>query len=129
MHLTTHQSLVAGTDSVAADGNALVWAPTGSNIHWPDLAGATLTLIVGHNDENVYGNLPLTWTGTVPSSPDNPTSVSLDVTAAQSANLPADEYDYLLSAVPTNGTKFPLALGKLTVEAAPGAIPPFPPVA
>ena len=121
--LTTHQEVTAGADSVAANGNALTWASE----HWPDLAGATLTLTVGRSDYNFHGNLPVTWTGQVPASPDNPASVSLDVSAAQTAVLNADEYDYALSAKLTNGTVYSVALGKLTVFAAPSAIAPYPP--
>jgi hypothetical protein len=122
--LTTHQQITAGDDAQARDGRALTWGPSQS---WPDLAGATLKMVVGHDQFNLYGNLPLTWEDTVPASPDKPATVELSVTAAQSANLPQDEYDYQLAATLTNGDVVTLALGKLTVFAAPGTVPLYPP--
>lgn len=121
--ITTHQQVVAGDDYKAADGRALSW----SSGMWPDLASATLSMVVGHSQYNLYGNLPVTWTGTVPASPDAPTTVSLDVAAAQTAALVQDEYDYMLHAVLSDGDVITLAIGKLTVQANPGTVSLFPP--
>lgn len=119
-----HQQIVAGDDCKAADGRALTWGPSQT---FPDLAGATLKMVVGHFQYNLYGNLPLTWTGTVPLSPDNPSTVSLDVSSEQSGSLPQDAYDYTLTATLTDGDIVTIATGKLTVLAAPGTIPLYPP--
>lgn len=121
--LSTHQQVVAGDDYKAADGRALSWA-SGS---FPNLAGATLTMVVGHEQWNLYGNLPVTWTGTVPSSPANPTLVTLSVTSAQTLALPQDEYDYVLTATLADGDQWTIAIGKLTVQASPGTLPLYPP--
>lgn len=121
--LHIHQEIVAGDDYKAADGRALSWSSTS----WPDLAGATLTMVTGHTQQNLYGNLPVTWTGSVPASPASPTEISLDVTSAETSNFAADEYDYQLTATLADGDKVTIALGKLTVQAAPGAFPLYPP--
>lgn len=123
MPLDTHQQVVAGDDYKSADGRALTW----SSDTWPDLAGATLTMTVGHEQYNLYGNLPLTWEGTVPASPDHPGTISLDVTSAQTASLAPDEYDYQLTATLADGDKVTLAIGKLTAWASPGTTPLYPP--
>lgn len=122
--LITHQEVVAGDDYKAADGRALVWGPSQ---YWPDLAGAALSMVVGHGQYNLYGNLPVTWTGSVPGSPDAPVIVSLNVTAAQTVALVQDEYDYQLQAKLTNGDQVTLAMGKLTVTATPGTVGLYPP--
>lgn len=119
--ITTHLQLVAGDDCKAADGRALSW-PTSTT--WPALAGATLTMTVGHDEYNLYGNLPLTWTGTVPTP--SPSPLTLDVTAAQTAGLSADRYDYVLVAKLTNGDTVTLAAGYLTVMAPPTNLPLYP---
>jgi hypothetical protein len=121
--LVIHQNVIAGDDYRAEDGRPLSW-PSGV---FPDLAGATLSMVVGHNQYNLYGNLPVTWTGTVPSSPDAPPTVSLDVTAAETIVLVQGEYDYTLTATLADGDKVTIALGKLTVQATPGTVSLFPP--
>jgi len=120
--LNTHQQIVAGDDYKAADGRALTWT-SGPVQTWPDLAGATLTMVVGEHQPNLLPFLPATFTGTVPGTPAAPTTVSLDITAAQTSNIPSSEYDYQLVATLTNGDKITLAYGHLTVLAAPGTIP------
>jgi hypothetical protein len=121
--LKIHQVVVSGDDYKAADGRALTWSSAG----WPNLAGATLKMIVGHEQYNLYGNLPLTWKGTVPASPASPTTISLDVTALETSNIPQDEYDYQLTATLADADEVTLAIGKLTVLAAPGTVPLYPP--
>jgi hypothetical protein len=121
--IDTHQQIVAGDDFKAADGRALTWTST----HWPNLAGATLSMVVGHNQYNLYGNLPVTWTGTVPASPASPTTVSLDVANAQTIVLPQGEYDYALTATLADTDIVTIAAGKLTVIAQPGTVPLYPP--
>jgi hypothetical protein len=82
-------------------------------------------MVVGH-DHSAFGDLPQTWTGTVPASPDSPQTVTLDVAAAQTATLARDEYDYILTATLADGDVVTIALGKLTVQAAPGTfLPPI----
>jgi hypothetical protein len=120
---TTHQEITAGNDSKAVDGNALVW----ESASWPDLAGAALSMVVGHAQYNLYGNLPVTWTGIVPTLPDWPSSIHLDVPALLSQNLPQDEYQYQLSATLPSGDVILVAHGNLTVNAAPGTVPLYPP--
>ena len=129
--LDTHQEIVAGDDYMAADGRALVWGPSQ---YWPNLSGATLSLIVGHNEFSITSTLPLTWTAVIPLSegengqPGPPvTLASLDVTGADSLNMPPAEYDYLLNATLLDGDTIALAAGKLTVLGAPGTTPLFPP--
>lgn len=113
--LDTPQQLTAGNDAKLADGTALVWLSS----KWPNLAGATLTMVVGH-DQVTLNNVPATWTGTLPGTPASPTTAHLDVLAAQSATVGPGEYDYLLTATLTSGDKVTLAEGKLTVRAVPG---------
>lgn len=118
--LNSHQQIVAGDDFKAADGRALTW----TSALWPNVAGATLKMVVGHDQPNVWGNLPVTWTGTVSASATgSPVTVSLDVTAAQTVTLPAGEYDYTLEATLADTDVVTLAVGKLTVLAPPGAQP------
>lgn len=120
--IDTHLEIVAGDDCKAADGRALSWSST----HWPNLAGATLTLTIGHTSYNLY-ELPVTITGTVPATPALPTTVTFDVPGSATANLPADQYQYQLIATLTDGDKVTIAAGNLTVSAAPGFIPLAPP--
>lgn len=122
MIVNTHLEFVQGDDRKARDGRALTWSsPT-----WPNVAGATLTMIVGHDSQDIYGNVPQTWTGTVPSSPPSPSTVSLDVTSAQTLGLPGGQYDYTLTATLTNGDKVTLAAGQLSVIPTPNS--PVPPL-
>ncbi|MGZ4530822.1 MAG: hypothetical protein ACXVXP_00550 [Mycobacteriaceae bacterium] len=121
--LSTHQELTAGNDAKLADGTALEW----ESALWPDLAGATLTMVVGHEQYNLYGNLPLTWTGAVSALIPSPSAIHLDVPAALTSNLPQDEYDYQLTATLPSGDAITIAIGKLTVYAAPGTVPLYPP--
>jgi hypothetical protein len=121
---TTHQEVAAGFDSKLADGNALIW----ESASWPNLAGATLAMVVGHEQYNLYGNLPVSWPGSVPAEPASPSSIHIDVPAALTATLPQDEYDYQLEATLPSGDVIVVAVGKLTVRATPGTVPLFPPV-
>lgn len=121
--LDTSQQLTAGNDAKVADGTALVWV----SAKWPDLAGATLAFVVGHDRHfSPFSGLPLTWTGTVPTLPDSPSAVSLEVPAAESLNLPEGQYDYVLTATLLSADKVTLAIGKLTVYVNPGTVPLFP---
>jgi hypothetical protein len=114
--LNTAQEIVSGDDCKAADGRGLSW----SSPRWPDLAGATLTMVVGHHTlQPLSGSLPVTWTGAVPSSPSSPFTVFLDVAAAQTGVLTAGTYYYTLAAVLPSGDKITLAVGNLTVQAPP----------
>lgn len=121
--LDTYQQLTAGNDAKLADGSALVWV----SAKWPNLAGATLAFVVGHDRHFCpFSNLPLTLTGIVPTLPASPSAVSLEVPSATSLSLVEGQYDYLLTATLTSGDKVTLAIGKLTVYANPGTVPTFP---
>lgn len=121
--IVIHQQVVSGDDCLAADGRSLTW----TSQDWPNLAGATLTMVVGHNAYNLFANLPVFWTGTVPATPASPTTVSLDVTAAETSALPPTEYDYVLQSVLADGDHVTIAQGKLSVIGQPGIVPLFPP--
>jgi hypothetical protein len=122
--LDTHLEIVAGDDYKAADGRALSWT---SQMFPSNLAGATLSMVLGHNEYNLYGNLPITITGSVPGSPASPTTVSLDVAGAITANLPAGQYQYMLTATLTDGDRVTIAAGNLSMLAAPNTTPLYPP--
>jgi hypothetical protein len=122
--LDTHLQIVAGDDYKAADNLAPSWT---SQMFPTNLAGATLTLTIGHTQYNLYGNLPIVVTGTVPASPASPKTITLDVAGTVTANLPAGEYDYQLDATLADGDKIAVAIGHLTIYAAPGTVPLYPP--
>lgn len=122
--LNPHLEIVAGDDYKAADNTALSWT---SQLFPTNLAGATLTLTIGHTEYNLYGNLPISVTGTVPASPANPTTITLDLAGTATANLPAGQYDYQLDAVLPDGDKQTLAIGHMTVWATPSTVPLYPP--
>ncbi len=92
--LTTHQTIVAGDDYKAADNRALWW----ESGEWPDLAGATLTMVIGKTEFDLYGSFPITLTDTVPSSPAQPSIVSFTSTpqplyvATRPVSVYADSY-------------------------------------
>ena len=121
--LTTHQEIVAGDDCKAVDGRALIW----SSPSWPNLAGATLAMVIGHDQYNLYGNLPVTWAGAVSSLYPSPSSIYLEATAAQTIVLPGGMYDYTLTATLPSGDRVTIAVGQLTVQATPGTVPLYPP--
>lgn len=119
--LTTHLEIVAGDDCKVADGRGLIW----SSPSWPNLAGASLTMTVGHSTLTLSGLLPVTWTGTVGSAP-SPSSISLDVTSVQTGVLPPTMYDYTLLATLPSGDRITVAVGQLTVQASPSQPAIFP---
>jgi hypothetical protein len=119
--LTTHLEIVAGDDCKAADGRALLW----TSPSWPNLAGATLTMVIGHNQPPLGEILPVTWSGAVSASPDSPSSIFLEVTSAQTGVFAAGMYDYTLQATLTSGDQVTVAVGKLTVQASPTTPPIF----
>ena len=122
--LDQHIEMTAGDDYKAADGTALSW----TSQEFPfNLASAALTLTIGHDEYNLYGNLPITVTGTVPASPANPTTVTLDVAGSATANLPAGQYQYQLDAVLPDSDKVTIAQGNLTMWATPNTVPLYPP--
>lgn len=122
--LDQHIELVAGDDYKAADNRALSWT---SQEYPSDLSSAVLTLTIGHEQYNLYGNMPITVTGTVPASPASPTTVSLDVPGSATANLPQGEYQYMLTAKLADGDEETIARGNLTMFAAPNTEPLYPP--
>ena len=135
--LNTPQLIVSGDDYRAADNRALRW----TSAFWPfNLAGASLKLVIGHQDYNLFGNLPLTFTGVssfrtasgavtgvVP--PTFPVTAALDLTAAQTTQLPEGDYRYSLVATLANGDVVTLDEGPLSVSASPGNPPLYPPAA
>jgi hypothetical protein len=88
------------------------------------MAGATLTMLVGHDKPPLGQILPVTWTGVVGHTP-SPSSISLDVTAAQTGVLSPGLYDYTLTATLTDGDTVTVAVGKLTVQGSPTTPPIF----
>lgn len=117
--ITDHKQIVRGDDYKAADGRSLSWYSE----DWPNLAGAQLELVIGHDEALAYGVLPAVWKGTLPSTP-TPTNVAhLDATHAQTKELPEGFYDYLLRATLVDSSLVTLAVGKLTVQAEPGLSP------
>lgn len=122
--LTDHIEMTAGDDYKAADNTALSWT---SKIFPSNLASAALTLTIGHDQYNLYGNLPISVTGTVPATPASPTTITLDVPGTATANLPAGQYQYQLDAVLPDGDKQTLAHGNLTMWAVPNTVPLYPP--
>lgn len=113
-----HLVMVSGDDYKLADQRAFLW----TSGDWPNLAGATLTLVIGHTAQDIYGNLPQTWTYTMPGSPSPTTTAIFEVTSAQSGGLGRDDYDYTLTATLSDGDKVTLAIGQLTSEASPGQL-------
>lgn len=116
--LDTHLALVAGDDCKAADGRALYW----TSPSWPNLAGAALSMVVG-TDAALNGPTPATWTGVVSPVTPSPSTVALELTSAQTAVLLPGMYAYTLTAALVDGDKITVAVGNLTVQAAPGTTP------
>lgn len=121
--LDTHVELAAGLDAKQADGTGLSWY----SAKWPDLAGATLTLTVGHKQYNLYGDLPIHVTSSVPTTTPSPSVVHVDVPGALTATLPGGQYDYQLDAQLVNGDSILLASGHLSITAEPNSLPTWPP--
>lgn len=110
-----HPGIVAGDDYLAADGRSLTWYCPEA----PDLAGATLELVIGFHNPDIHVALPISWTGTMPTGA--PTHVAhLDVTHEQTRAVPAGCYDYSLRATLTDSSVVTIAEGQLTVQAEPG---------
>jgi hypothetical protein len=117
--ITTHQEIVRGDDYRIADQRALSW----SSPQWPNLAGSTLTMVVGRLDPNIPAIAALstvTWTGSVPAGPVT-TTATLELTSAQTKQVPVDCLDYSLIATLADGDRVTLAIGKLTVQGEPAA--------
>jgi hypothetical protein len=112
--LTTPQVIVQGDDYKAAESRALQWhSPS-----YPNLAGASLELIAGQLDSEIYGNLPVVWKTTIPASPETRTA-SVELTHVQTSEVAEGTLDYLLRAILPDGSRITLAAGPLSVIAPP----------
>lgn len=111
-----HQQIVQGDDYTAGAGRPLMWyIPEGPNL----TEGTQLVMVVGYDSPNVYGTVPIEWTGTM--GPQSVTYVAkLSVSHEQTQELSEGCYDYILRATLTDGAVVTLATGKLTVQAEPG---------
>lgn len=119
-----HIQFTAGDDCKAADGRALAW----TSATWPDLTGSTLTLVIGHDQYNLFGNSPVTFTAPAAVvAASGAQTVSMDLTSAQTDQLSAGEFDYTLTAKLADGDTVTLAAGWVSVFAPPTALPMYPP--
>lgn len=116
--LIVHQEIVKGDDFKAAEGRSLVW----ESPQWPSLAGAALSMVVGSHLPNIYGGLPVTWTGSVPVGAATWTA-TIELTHVQTALLTEGCWDYTLTATLLDGDVQTLATGQLTVLANPAQAP------
>jgi hypothetical protein len=113
-----HCEIVKGDDFKAAEGRALTW----QSPQWPNIAGATLSMIVGSNMPNIYGALPLTWTGSVPAG--TPIWLAtIELSHVQTEAITEGCWDYTLTATLPDGDRVTLATGQLTVLANPAQAP------
>lgn len=116
-----HQEIVKGDDYKAAEGRALVWASP----QWPNLAGASLAMVVGSSQPSVFaGFWPITFTGAVPAGvPIWTATIEMSHIQTGAIALPGC-YDYTLTATLPDGDVETLATGQLSVLAAPTSYQP-----
>lgn len=116
-----HQEIVKGDDYKAAEGRALVWASP----QWPNLAGASLAMVVGPGEPNIFSGLwPITFTGAVPAGvPIWTATIEMSHIQTGAITLPGC-YDYALTATLPDGDVETLATGQLSVLAAPTSYQP-----
>lgn len=112
--LNVLKTIVQGDDYRAAESRALTWASPS----WPNLAGATLEMTVGHDNSNIYGNLPVVWKQTLPGSPETRIA-TLELNHTQTGELAEGVFDYTLRATLLNEDRLTLSRGRLTVIAKP----------
>lgn len=114
--IISHQQIVRGDDFKAAEDRALVW----TSPQWPNLAGATLKMVVGLSPPSAFTFTPATWTGSVPAG--TPIFIAtMELSHTQTSALAAGCYDYTLSATLPNADVVTIATGQLTVLAQPGS--------
>lgn len=116
--IISHQEIVRGDDFKAAEGRALAW----TSPQWPNLAGATLAMIVGSALPNTLGGLPVTWPGSVAAGA--PIWVAtIELTHVQTAAVGEGCWNYTLVATLPDGDVQTIATGQLTVLANPAQAP------
>lgn len=102
-------TIVRGDDYASADGRALEWQ-TSDAATWPDLTSATIQLTVK------YGAGSTTYSGSVVTPTGVSKKVRVELTAAQTGALVAQEYDWDLQATLSgSGRKVTLRRGKAYV--------------
>lgn len=117
--IEAHQEIVRGDTYKAAEGRALTWASS----DWPNIAGSSLTMTVGHLDPNIpaiAASPSIKWTGSVPAGPAIWVA-TIELTATQTAEPPEGCLDYTLAATLPDGDVVTLAIGQLTVLTQPGS--------
>lgn len=96
---TGEAKVLKGDDYDAADSRAILW----ESDDWPSLSGATIKLYV-----DIKSGM-LEFAATSPSAG----QVAVELTAAQTASVPAGSYNYALRAVMVNNNVVTLATGTL----------------
>ena len=96
-----------GYDYASADGRALEWTDS-DEVTWPDLTLATATFII-------EGELEVT--GTI-SNPAGPATITVELTAAQTAALTASStsVDYVIECTTLAGNVILIILGEATIR-------------
>lgn len=114
--LNTEFELIQGDDYAIADSRALTFYGTGES--WPDLTGATFAFNVRKvgDDTACLSITAGTYTAAVGSVP---ASLQIELTAAQTADLPAEVsgYVYDLHATLATGNRITLARSYISVYA------------
>lgn len=113
--IIVHQEITAGDDYKAAEGRALTW----QSPQWPNLAGASISLVWGFDQANILGASPVTWTTIQPSTPAS-TLATVELSHEQTKEAAEGCFDYVLRAVLADGDTFTLATGQLTISVEPG---------
>lgn len=116
--IIVHQEIVKGDDFKAAEGRALIW----ESPQWPNLAGASLAMVVGSKLPSVISVSPITWAGSVAAGVPIWTA-TIELTHVQTALTTEGCWDYTLTATLPNGDVVTLATGQLTVLANPAQAP------
>lgn len=113
-----HKEIVKGDDFKAAEGQALVW----ESPEWPNIAGASLSMVVGSSLPTPSALTPFTWTGSI--SAGAPTwTATIELSHTQTAPVAEGCWDYILTATLPDGDVVTLATGQLTVLASPTGYP------
>lgn len=107
---TNDIELVQGDSYSVSDTRAIEWTDTSSN--WPDLTGASLTLILRRDGKSFSKTSGLTVVVPTGSSK----KCRLEYTAAESAKVQEGVYSYSLRALTQNARTITLAKGTITVS-------------
>ena len=95
----------------ADESRALDWT-TSSADTWPTLTGATIAFVARHATQT---GRTISATGSVTTATGASKSVRVELTVADTASLPAGDFDYQVIATLTNGHVVTLATGDLTL--------------